>query len=71
MAKELAISVYAQATNSVHGELFNEEVLNGKGISTEVHFLAASDILKAIAKDPKGIGYRRARPGGRRSAFRH
>ena len=55
--KEVAVSVYAQATNSVHGELFNEEVLNGKGTSTEVRFLAASDILQAIAKDPNGIGY--------------
>jgi phosphate transport system substrate-binding protein len=54
---ELAISVYAQETNSVHGELFGEEVLNGKGISAEVHILAGSDILKAIANDPKGIGY--------------
>jgi phosphate transport system substrate-binding protein len=54
---DLAISVYAQETNSVHGELFGEEVLNGKGISAEVRMLAASDILKAIAKDPKGIGY--------------
>jgi phosphate transport system substrate-binding protein len=55
--EELAISVYAQQTNSVHGELFGEEVLNGKGISTEVHILSASDVLKAVAKDPKGIGY--------------
>ena len=54
---ELAISVYAQETNSVHGELFGEEVLNGKGISTEVHILAGPDILKTIASDPKGIGF--------------
>jgi phosphate transport system substrate-binding protein len=54
---DLAISVYAQETNSVQGELFNEEVLNGKGISTEVHLLAGSDVLKAVASDPKGIGY--------------
>jgi phosphate transport system substrate-binding protein len=53
----LAISVYAQETNSVQGELFGEEVLNGKGMSTEVHIVSASDILKAISKDPKGIGY--------------
>jgi phosphate transport system substrate-binding protein len=52
-----AISVYSQATNSVHGELFNEEVLAGKGTSTEVPLLASSDMLKAIAGDPKGIGY--------------
>jgi phosphate transport system substrate-binding protein len=54
---ELAISVYAQETNSVHGELFGEEVLNGKGIATKVQILAGADILKAIADDPKSIGY--------------
>jgi phosphate transport system substrate-binding protein len=54
---ELDISVYAQETNSVYGELFSEEVLNGKGISTEVHLLAGSDVLKAVAGDPKAIGY--------------
>jgi phosphate transport system substrate-binding protein len=54
---ELDISVYAQETNSVYGELFGEEVLNGKGITTEVHLLAGSDVLKAVANDPKAIGY--------------
>ena len=54
---DLAISVYAQETNSVHGELFNEEVLNGKGIASEVHLLSGAEVLKAIASDPKGIGY--------------
>ena len=54
---ELAISAYAQDTNSVYGELFNEEVLDGKGISSEVHLLANLDVLKAVANDPKGIGY--------------
>lgn len=54
---ESAISVYGQTTNSVHGELFAEEVLNGKSIGTEVRLLTGSDILKAIAKDLKAIGY--------------
>jgi phosphate transport system substrate-binding protein len=34
--KDRAILVYAQATNSVHGELFNEEVLSGRGFSAGV-----------------------------------
>ena len=51
------ILVYAQGTNSVHGELFNEEVLEGKGAFAGVHLLAGSEILKAIANDPKAIGF--------------
>ena len=57
--KDQAISVYAQATNSVNGELFNEEVLNGSGFPAEVHLLAGQDVLKAVAADP---GHH-ARPG--------
>ena len=55
--KDRAISVYAQATNSVHGELFNEEVLSGRGFSAGVHLLAGQDIIKAVAADPDGIGF--------------
>jgi phosphate transport system substrate-binding protein len=51
------ISVYTQATNSIHGELFNEEVLAGKVTSIETTQLPNPDLLKAIASDPKGIGY--------------
>lgn len=55
--EKLDISVYAQPTNSVHGEFFNEEVLAGKVSSMEAPRLANSDLLKVIARDPKGIGY--------------
>ena len=55
--ENLDISVYAQPTNSVHGELFNEEVLAGKVSSTAVPQLGDSELLKAIANDPKSIGY--------------
>jgi phosphate transport system substrate-binding protein len=55
--KDQAISVYAQATNSVHGELFNEEVLSGRGFSAGVHLLAGQDVIKAVATDPNGIGF--------------
>ena len=45
-------------TNTVWGELFNEEVLNGKGLLPSA---AKSDPEKgpmaAIAKDPGGIGF--------------
>ncbi len=51
------ILAYAQDTNSVHGELFSEEVLNGKGTAADVHVLAGPEILKVIANDPKAIGF--------------
>jgi phosphate transport system substrate-binding protein len=54
--KDQAISVYTQATNSANGELFNEEVLNGSGFLTDVHFLSGQEVLKSVAIDPKGIG---------------
>ena len=49
-----AISVYAQVTNSIHGELFNEEVLDGQGFSAEVHLLAGQDVLKAAESREDG-----------------
>ena len=52
-----AITVYSQNTNSAPGELFNEEVLAGKGVSGKVQILADAEMLKAVANDPKGIGY--------------
>ncbi len=54
--KDQPISAYALATNSVCGELFNEEALSGKGFSSSVHLLSAPDIFKNIAADPNGIG---------------
>ena len=53
----LEIVVYAEATNSLYGELFNDEIMAGKGTAFEALYLAHSDLLKAIASDPKGIGY--------------
>ena len=50
------INIYALATNSSCGELFNEEVLDGRGFTLKAHLLAGEDVLKAIAADPNGIG---------------
>lgn len=55
--KDQVISAYAQATNSVLGELFDAEVLEGAGFSAKVHFLPGQDVLKAVAADPNGIGF--------------
>lgn len=55
--EKLDITVYAQNTNSVHGELFNEEVLNAKGFLGEVQILDGSKMLQALASDPRGIGF--------------
>ncbi len=55
--KDQTISVYAQTTNTVHGELFNEEVLSGRGFSAGVHLLAGQDAIKAVASDQNGIGF--------------
>lgn len=51
------IALYGLDTDTAAGELFNEEVLNGKGIPDEVHFVAASALLKTLADDPKAIGF--------------
>jgi len=55
--KDQAISVYAQATNSVLGELFDAEVLEGMGFSARVRFVAGRDMLPAIAADANSIGF--------------
>jgi phosphate transport system substrate-binding protein len=55
--KDQAVSVYAQATNSVNGELFNDEVLNGRGFSAAAHLVAGPDLLKTIAADPAAISF--------------
>jgi phosphate transport system substrate-binding protein len=54
--RDQPISVYAPATNSVQGELFNEEVLNGRGFPAGVHLLAGPELLQTVAADPAGIG---------------
>ena len=53
----LNISLYTQPTNSVPAELFNEEVLAGKLTPVGATQLDNLSLLKAIASDPKGIGY--------------
>jgi phosphate transport system substrate-binding protein len=55
--EKLPITVYAQNTNTVAGELFNEEVLNGKGVSGKIQLLGDAEMLKAIVNDPSGIGF--------------
>ena len=54
---DAAIAVYAHETNTLCGELFNDEVLNGKGTAGTLHLLSGPDPLKAIAADPAAIGY--------------
>ena len=53
------ITLYGQETNSAVGELFLEEVLNGKEPSSDLRVLSAADLLRAIGKDVNGIGYGR------------
>ena len=55
--KDLPISLYVIVTNSPLGELFNAEVMSGRGFPEEAHTLAAADLLKAVAGDPQGIGF--------------
>jgi phosphate transport system substrate-binding protein len=55
--RDQTITVYAPATNSVTGELFNEEVLNGRGFAAGVRLLAGQAVVKAVAADPQGIGF--------------
>lgn len=54
--KDQPISLYAVATNTPLGELFNAEVMSGRGFPGDAHTLAATDLLKAVAGDPQGIG---------------
>jgi phosphate transport system substrate-binding protein len=51
------ISLYCSGTNSAIGELFGEEVLNGKDCAAGLRTLAGADLVKAIASDKNGIGY--------------
>lgn len=56
------ISAYAQATNSVLGELFDAEVLEGMGFSAKVHCLTDQEVRQAVAADPNGIGFGALKP---------
>jgi phosphate transport system substrate-binding protein len=51
------IPLYSPQTNSAIGELFAEEILNGKGCAAGLRTLAGADLLEAIANDKNGIGY--------------
>jgi phosphate transport system substrate-binding protein len=55
--KDAAIAVYGQDTNSAAGELFVEEVLEGKTLAGDVRLLAGSDVRSTVAKDVHAIGF--------------
>jgi ABC-type phosphate transport system substrate-binding protein len=55
--QDLAISVYVHSTNSARGELFNEEVMDGREFSASAHTLVGQELLKAVAADPQAIGF--------------
>jgi phosphate transport system substrate-binding protein len=55
--QEGAISVFGANTNTTAGELFAEEVLNGKGLSADVRLLSEAELRQAIAKDTNAIGF--------------
>ena len=55
--EDLAVAVYAQETNSIPGEVFTEEILGTKKLSADARILSGAEMLKAIAADPKAIGY--------------
>ena len=51
------IPLYSSETNSAIGELFAEEILNGKNYAAGLRAVAGADLLVAIANDKNGIGY--------------
>jgi phosphate transport system substrate-binding protein len=55
--QDAAVHVYTQPANSTAGELFQEEVLNGKDFAAEARALPGPELLRALAQDPNGIGY--------------
>ncbi|HEX5222148.1 MAG TPA: substrate-binding domain-containing protein [Verrucomicrobiae bacterium] len=55
--KDAPITVYGVGTNTAAGELFGEEVLNGKGVTNDVQIVAPEALLKAIAENPNAIGF--------------
>jgi len=52
-----AIAVFAMDKASGPGELFAEEVMNGKPLSASVQTLPGNELLAAVAKNPNGIGF--------------
>jgi len=55
--KDAPIAVYGLSTNTAVGELFAEEVLGPKALSSEVHLMTDAELLKAIANNPDSIGF--------------
>ncbi len=51
------IPLYSPQTNSAIGELFAEEILNGKDYAAGLRTVAGVELLTAIANDKNGIGY--------------
>jgi len=55
--KDAPIVVYGVETNTPAGELFGEEVLNGKGVTNDVHIVSQTELLNAVAQNPNAIGF--------------
>ena len=55
--KDAPVMAFGVATNTAAGELFGEEVLNGKGVTNDVQIIAQEALLKAIAENPNAIGF--------------
>ena len=55
--KDAPIIVYGVGTNTAAGELFGEEVLNGKGVTNDVQIVAQEALFKTIAENPNAIGF--------------
>lgn len=55
--KDAPIVVYGVATNTAAGELFGEEVLSGKGLTSDVQIVSQEALLQAVAGNPNAIGF--------------
>jgi len=55
--KDAPIAVYGVETNTAPGELFGEEVLNGKTVTNDVRIVSQAELLKVIAQNPNAIGF--------------
>jgi phosphate transport system substrate-binding protein len=55
--KDAPIVVLGVETNTPAGELFGEEVLNGKSVTNDVRNVSQAELLKAIAESPNAIGF--------------
>jgi phosphate transport system substrate-binding protein len=55
--KDTPIVVLGVETNTPAGELFGEEVLNGKWVTNDVRIVSQAELLKVIAESPNAIGF--------------